>query len=54
MKVARSHSLLQNKTEAKNKPREGLFFLCVDSGDSNGLISVGDKISSRFELIFNY
>ena len=48
MKVARSHSLLQNKTEAKNKPREGLFFLCVDSGDGNGVIDVGDKINLGF------
>ena len=48
MKVARFHSLLQNKTEAKNKPREGLFFLCVDSGDSNGLIGVGDKTNLGF------
>ena len=47
MKVARFHSLLQNKIEAKNKPSEGLFF-CVDSGDSNGLIGVGDKTNLGF------
>ena len=45
MKVVRSHSLLQNKREAKNKPREGLFFVCVDSGDNNGVIDVGNKIN---------
>ena len=47
MKVARSHSLLQNKTENKISPVRA-YFLCVDSGDGNGAIDVGDKINLGF------